>query len=120
MLMRLEREASSAGGRVHVLFGNHEAMNLLHEFPDVSPQTFKAFADARSEDRRRRAYKEYVQIRGKYGTVVAVPLVSRGDHRRLGVVALDGPPDVQHAVLASPETEQSVGSAAELISIILG
>ena len=67
VLMRLEREASRAGGRVHVLFGNHEAMNLLHEFPDVSPQTFKAFADARSEDRRRRAYKEYGQVLKKRG-----------------------------------------------------
>lgn len=65
LLMRLEREADRAGGRVHVLFGNHEAMNLLHEFQDVSPQTYAAFADARSEDRRRRGYKEYVQVMKK-------------------------------------------------------
>ena len=37
LLMRLEDEAKRAGGRVESLLGNHEAMNLLHEFRDVSP-----------------------------------------------------------------------------------
>ncbi len=36
LLMRLEEEAKRAGGRVESLLGNHEAMNLLHEFRDVS------------------------------------------------------------------------------------
>jgi hypothetical protein len=67
LLMRLERDASRAGGRVHVLLGNHEAMNLLHEFRDVSSRHFASFADARSEDRRRRAFKEYVQVMDKRG-----------------------------------------------------
>ena len=67
LLMRLERDAGRAGGRVHVLLGNHEAMNLLHEFQDVSPQTFAAFADGRSEDRRKRAYREYIQAMKKRG-----------------------------------------------------
>ena len=29
LLMRLEVEAQSAGGRVHVLIGNHESMNMI-------------------------------------------------------------------------------------------
>ena len=36
LLMRLEEEAQRAGGRVESLLGNHEVMNLLHEFRDVS------------------------------------------------------------------------------------
>ena len=46
LLMRLEEEARRAGGRVEALLGNHEVMNLLHEFRDVSPASYAAFADA--------------------------------------------------------------------------
>jgi hypothetical protein len=62
LLMRLEGDARKSGGRVEVLIGNHEAMNLLHEFRDVSPQAFASFADDRSEERRGRAYDEYATV----------------------------------------------------------
>ena len=62
LLMRLENDAKKAGGRVDILLGNHEVMNLLYQFRDVSPQTYVPFADDRSEDRRRRAYEEYVSV----------------------------------------------------------
>jgi len=62
LLMRLEEEARRAGGRVEALLGNHEVMNLLHEFRDVSPASYAAFADARSESRRQRAFDDYVKL----------------------------------------------------------
>jgi hypothetical protein len=62
LLMRLEGEAKRAGGRVELLLGNHEVMNLLHEFRDVAPAAYAAFADARSEARRQRAFDDYVRI----------------------------------------------------------
>jgi hypothetical protein len=62
LLMRLEDEARRAGGRVEVLLGNHEVMNLIHEFRDVSPAAFASFADQRSEDRRGKAYEERVAV----------------------------------------------------------
>ncbi|MGH9370195.1 MAG: metallophosphoesterase [Vicinamibacterales bacterium] len=62
LLMRLEGEAKRAGGRVDVLFGNHEGMNVLRDVRDVSPQTYAAFTDKRSEDRRRRAFEAHVAI----------------------------------------------------------
>jgi hypothetical protein len=61
-LMRLEDEARRAGGRVDVLFGNHEGMNVLRDLRDVSPKAYAAFADDRSDDRRRRAYDAYLSI----------------------------------------------------------
>jgi hypothetical protein len=61
LLMRLEDEARRAGGRVEALLGNHEAMNLLGEFRDVSPGTFASFADQRSADRQKRAYDDFVR-----------------------------------------------------------
>ena len=62
LLMRLEGEASRAGGRVEALLGNHEVMNLVSEFRDVTPDTYAAFADGRSEDRRKRAYDDYLKV----------------------------------------------------------
>ena len=37
LLMRLETEASAAGGRVVVLLGNHETMNLMANTRDTTP-----------------------------------------------------------------------------------
>ncbi len=45
LLMRLQVEASVAGGEVVVLLGNHEAMNLTGNLRDVSQEEFAAFAD---------------------------------------------------------------------------
>jgi hypothetical protein len=70
LLMRLEGEARRAGGRVDVLFGNHEGMNVLHDLRDVSADAFAAFADGRSEDRRRRAFDAHAAIAKRAGNVV--------------------------------------------------
>lgn len=62
LLMQLEGDARRAGGRVEAVLGNHEMMNLLSDFRDVSPEALAAFADNRSEDRRRRAYDQYARL----------------------------------------------------------
>jgi hypothetical protein len=62
LLMRLEDEAKRAGGGVEPLLGNHEVMNLIGDFRDVSAAAFGAFADNRSEDRRKRAFEDYARI----------------------------------------------------------
>lgn len=67
LLMRLETDARRAGGRVDVLFGNHEGMNVLHDFRDVSPDAYAAFADGRSDDRRRRAFEAHAAIAKRAG-----------------------------------------------------
>src|SRR5262245_1232834 len=46
LLIRLEGEARRAGGRVDVLFGNHEGMNVLRDYRDVLAG-FGRFADGR-------------------------------------------------------------------------
>jgi Calcineurin-like phosphoesterase len=45
LLMRLEREALAAGGRVHVLLGNHEVMNMLGDLRYVTPEELASYAD---------------------------------------------------------------------------
>jgi len=45
LLMRLQDEASKAGGQLHVTLGNHEAMNLLGFLRDVAPGEIEAYAE---------------------------------------------------------------------------
>ncbi len=71
LLMRLEEEARAAGGRADPLLGNHEAMNLLSEFRDAGKAMYASFADGRSEDRRKRAYREYVDVMKRRGVAPA-------------------------------------------------
>ena len=44
LLMRLQREASAAGGQMHVVLGNHEAMNLLGDLRYVVAAEYAAYA----------------------------------------------------------------------------
>jgi hypothetical protein len=50
---RLDREASRAGGRVHYLLGNHEALRLLGDVRYTTAGEFAAFATRSSADVRR-------------------------------------------------------------------
>jgi hypothetical protein len=56
-LQQLQREAPRAGGRVIVLLGNHEAMNLLGDLRYTTAGEFAAFADAKSAQRREKIYE---------------------------------------------------------------
>lgn len=55
-LQQLEAEAPRAGGRVVVVLGNHEAMNLLGDDRYTTPGEYAAFADDRSPARREQLY----------------------------------------------------------------
>jgi hypothetical protein len=56
-LMRLQREAESARGKVIALVGNHEAMNVTGDLRYVSAGDYMAFADRGSERLRDRVYE---------------------------------------------------------------
>ncbi len=60
LLMALESQASSAGGRVHALLGNHEVMNLMGELRDATPEIFSTFGGEA-------AMREAFGPRGHYG-----------------------------------------------------
>ncbi len=55
-LQQLQKSAPRAGGRVVVVLGNHEAMNLVGDLRYVTPGEYAAFADGQSPKRRERAY----------------------------------------------------------------
>ena len=56
LLMDLAPQAERAGGRVHALIGNHEAMNILGDLRYVSAEEYEAFRTPKSEVLRDRAY----------------------------------------------------------------
>ncbi|HVH55290.1 MAG TPA: metallophosphoesterase [Vicinamibacterales bacterium] len=60
LMMALEEQAKSAGGRVHALLGNHEVMNMVGETRDGSAEIFASFG---GEDATREAFGP----RGRYG-----------------------------------------------------
>jgi hypothetical protein len=60
LLMKLEAQASTAGGAVHALVGNHEAMVLLGDWRYVSEGEIKAFGGENE-------YRQAMSAKGKYG-----------------------------------------------------
>ncbi len=52
LLMRLQDEAQAAGGQLHVLLGNHEAMNLLGDLRYVDAGEYAAYGDMESAAER--------------------------------------------------------------------
>ncbi|MGD9980032.1 MAG: metallophosphoesterase [Hyphomonadaceae bacterium] len=61
LLMQLEPQAQRAGGRVHALIGNHEAMNVEGDLRYVHPGEYAAFATRNSTRERNRYYDRYVR-----------------------------------------------------------
>ena len=55
-LQKLEKSASRKRGQVHILIGNHDAMNVYGDLRDVSPGEFKAFATSQSQKRLEEVY----------------------------------------------------------------
>jgi len=61
--MRLEDEAGPAGGQVHVLIGNHEAMNLVGDLRYVSRAEYAAFESEEIVEERDNWFRAYKLLR---------------------------------------------------------
>jgi hypothetical protein len=57
LLMRLEREAERAGGRVHALLGNHEVMRMVGDLRYVGEGEYQAFREGESRARLDATYE---------------------------------------------------------------
>lgn len=60
LLMALEKQAASAGGKVHVALGNHEVMNLVNDLRDVGAEAMASFGGEA-------AYQAAFERNGRYG-----------------------------------------------------
>ena len=65
LLMQIESEALYDGGRVHLLLGNHEIMNLVGDLRYVSKEEYAAFADDESDQDREKWFEIYRKDRSK-------------------------------------------------------
>lgn len=63
LLLQLEEQALRVGGRVVVLLGDQEVAHLFGDLRGIAPEAYREFADADSERRRRRAWRDYVRHR---------------------------------------------------------
>jgi hypothetical protein len=68
LLMKLEPQARRAGGYVHVLLGNHEAMNIYGDLRYVSKEDFASYQTPDSKDLRDRALALAIENLKKAGT----------------------------------------------------
>lgn len=75
LLMKLEKQAQTAGGYVHCLMGNHEAMNIYGDLRFVSPAGFSEFRTDDSEKLRQRYYEQYQKDRANYAQAKGFPAV---------------------------------------------
>jgi hypothetical protein len=65
LMQRLAKEAKKAGGLVHALIGNHEAMNMLGDLRYVTPEEFAAFRTPDSDRRREQLWQMILAERKK-------------------------------------------------------
>ena len=63
-LIQLQKDAGRQNGRVIVLLGNHEGLNIFGDLRDVTPNDYKSYADDKSERRRKSAYDSYAAALG--------------------------------------------------------
>lgn len=64
LVMRLEPQAEAAGGRVHVVLGNHDVMNVVGDLRYVTRGEFAAFAAEEPAEARETAYARYAARAG--------------------------------------------------------
>jgi hypothetical protein len=61
LLITLQSQAEDAGGRVHVVLGNHELMNLTGDLRYVAPGEWLAFSDEETPEMRQTAFDVFAQ-----------------------------------------------------------
>ncbi|HBY60559.1 MAG TPA: protein-tyrosine-phosphatase [Solibacterales bacterium] len=61
LLMDLEKQAKKAGGMVHPLIGNHEAMNVYGDLRYVIPEEYASFKSGSSAEYRSRLWEQHLE-----------------------------------------------------------
>jgi hypothetical protein len=66
-LQQLEKQAPRSGGKVIVVLGNHEAMNLLGDYRYTTAGEYAAFVDSQSAALRNRVYEnDHIRLEALY------------------------------------------------------
>ncbi len=117
--MRLQGEAATAGGQLHVVLGNHEAMNLLGDLRYVDPGRVRQFRGRRVRRRARGTAQGLgsragPRLRGRVRPEVSARLLrsprgarSQGQVRTMAALAAGGDHGERHAVHACGPVERA-------------
>ena len=65
LIPELANQARRAGGQVHALIGNHEAMNIYGDLRYVHPGEFAAFRTSNSAEIRDNFFQQFAEANGK-------------------------------------------------------
>jgi hypothetical protein len=86
LFMQLEKQAKRKGGVVHIIMGNHEAMNIMGDLRYVAVDSYAKFADDKSQKRRQKAlktYKRYLESRAQSLKQPGLELSPKGEEEWL-------------------------------------
>lgn len=72
LIMKLESEAPAAGGRVHMVLGNHEVMNLLGDLAYVSEDEYASYAADEDPTDRDAAWRRFKSLNNGNGPEAAL------------------------------------------------
>ncbi|NIM64009.1 MAG: metallophosphoesterase, partial [Acidobacteria bacterium] len=59
LLYKLQQQAPESGGRVHVLIGNHEVLNLVRDLRYVNPDGYADFAAEEDPKSRTAGFRRF-------------------------------------------------------------
>jgi Calcineurin-like phosphoesterase len=62
LLLNLEKQAAQKNGKVIMLLGNHEVMNIVGDLRYVSAEEYASYSDSNSTKKQDAAYKAYVDF----------------------------------------------------------
>jgi hypothetical protein len=82
LLMKLERQAQKAGGCVHALIGNHDAMNIYGDLRYTTPEEYAEFRDSRSKQVREAFYEQTVAEMRKQAESKGMPVTLDDEFRK--------------------------------------
>jgi hypothetical protein len=71
LMMRLEKEAASAAGKVHAIIGNHDAGVIYGDLRNTLPEEYAEFQTADSEAKLQKAANDEIESRRRAGRLPA-------------------------------------------------
>ena len=102
LFMRLQEEAAAAGGRVVVLMGNHELLNILGELQGVDYAAYQHFAGPDAELQQQRAWEAVADWRRRRAEATGTEL-SADEAAKAEWLAAHPPGWVEYAMSMRPE-----------------
>ena len=77
LFIKLEKQATAAGGQMHILLGNHEVMNLIGDRRYVSNEEYASFIPEEPVSLRNKQYELFISKRNLQANPEAIALFEK-------------------------------------------